>query len=276
MKLLGLGDNVMDAYRYRGEWYPGGNAANTAVLAKRAGASHSGYLGILADDAPGRHFKASLAQEGLDVSRLRIAHGRTACNYIELDTQGDRMFTGNNGSDTVQGMMQLLLGQGDRAYAADFDVVHTSIHSLIDKEIPALALRTRLSMDFSSDGFTHVNVAQLAPFLSFAFFSAGARGEDEVRSFAHYAKSCGACTVVFTMGMRGAYILEQDQEYRQVAFPVEVVDTLGAGDAFIAAFLVRYLDSKGDAAAAAEYAARFAATCCGHYGAFGHPYPCED
>ena len=28
MKLLGLGDNVMDAYLFRGELYPGGNAAN--------------------------------------------------------------------------------------------------------------------------------------------------------------------------------------------------------------------------------------------------------
>lgn len=36
MKLLGLGDNVMDAYLFRGELYPGGNAANVAVLAKRA------------------------------------------------------------------------------------------------------------------------------------------------------------------------------------------------------------------------------------------------
>ena len=43
MKLLGLGDNVMDAYLFRGELYPGGNAANVAVLAKRAGAEKSGY-----------------------------------------------------------------------------------------------------------------------------------------------------------------------------------------------------------------------------------------
>ena len=38
MKLLGLGDSVMDAYLFQGLWYPGGNAVNTAVLARRAGA----------------------------------------------------------------------------------------------------------------------------------------------------------------------------------------------------------------------------------------------
>ena len=53
MKLLGLGDNVMDAYLFRGELYPGGNAANVAVLAKRAGAEKSGYIGVLATDAAG-------------------------------------------------------------------------------------------------------------------------------------------------------------------------------------------------------------------------------
>ena len=48
MKLLGLGDNVMDAYLFRGELYPGGNAANVAVLAKRAGAEKSGYEHFIA------------------------------------------------------------------------------------------------------------------------------------------------------------------------------------------------------------------------------------
>mgnify|MGYP000997457719 CR=1 FL=1 len=57
MKLLGLGDNVFDAYLFRDELYPGGNAANVSVLARRIGAEYTGYLGELADDPPGRHFR---------------------------------------------------------------------------------------------------------------------------------------------------------------------------------------------------------------------------
>ena len=60
MKLLGLGDNVMDAYLFRGELYPGGNAANVAVLAKRAGAEKSGYIGVLATDAALRTFSPTV------------------------------------------------------------------------------------------------------------------------------------------------------------------------------------------------------------------------
>ena len=70
MKLLGLGDNVMDAYLFRGELYPGGNAANVAVLAKRAGAEKSGYIGVLATDAAGEHFRTVLQTENGDSSRL--------------------------------------------------------------------------------------------------------------------------------------------------------------------------------------------------------------
>lgn len=272
MKLLGLGDSVMDVYADRGEWYPGGNAVNVAALARPAGAQGAGYAGVLADDAPGLHFAEALRAEGVDLARLRVVHGKTACNYIALDEQGDRTFTGNNGDETVQNLVRLTLTEADRAYAGGFDVVHTSIHSLLDDELPALSLRAPLSMDFSSDGFTHVNVKRLAPFLSFAFFSAGARSEDEARGFAAYAAACGARTVVFTMGARGAYVLEGGREHREPALQTEAVDALGAGDAFIAAFLVSYCDTGGDIPAAARHAAAFAADCCGHYGAFGHPY----
>lgn len=272
MKLLGLGDSVMDAYADRGEWYPGGNAVNVAALARSAGAQGAGYAGVLADDAPGLHFADALHAEGVDLARLRVVRGRTACNQIALDEAGDRTFIGNNGSETVQNLVRLTLTDADRAYAAGFDVVHTSIHSLLDDELPALALRVPLSMDFSSDGFTHVNVARLAPFLSFAFFSAGARSEDEVRGFARYAAERGAKTVVFTMGARGAYVLEGGREHWEPASTVQAIDALGAGDAFIAAFLVRYCDTRGDIPESARHAAAFAARCCGHYGAFGHPY----
>ena len=272
MKLLGLGDSVMDAYLFQKKRYPGGNAVNVAALAKRAGAERTGYLGLLADDAPGLHFADALRAEGVDLSRTRIVHGVTACNYVALDEAGDRIFTGSNDCDTVQNMVQLMLNLSDRAYIGSFDVTHTSIHSLLDDQLPALAARTRLSMDFSGDGFTHVNVARLAPLLRFAFFSAAGRSLDEVRAFARYAAEQGVPTVVFTMGSRGAYILEGGKEHLEPVCPADVVDALGAGDAFIAAFLVAYQDSAGDVPMSAAHAARFAAANCGHYGAFGHPW----
>ena len=184
MKLLGLGDNVFDAYLFRDELYPGGNAANVSVLARRIGAEYTGYLGVLADDPPGRHFLAALREESVEVSRVRIGVGKSACNYIVLDDHGDRTFSGNNGKETVQNLFSLHLTPQDLAYAAAFDVIHTSIHSGISNAVlGGLSRRADLSMDFSNDGFTHTNVAELAPILRFAFFSAGERSLEEVHTF---------------------------------------------------------------------------------------------
>lgn len=273
MNLLGFGDNVMDAYLFQNKLYPGGNAANVSVLAKRAGAKKTGYLGVLADDAPGRHFKNALETEAVDLSRIRIACGRTAMNYITLNANGERLFTGNNGCDTVQNLVSLKLNHLDREYAAGFDILHTSIHSLVDEELPALSHLTCLSMDFSSDGYTHVNVADLSPLLTFAFFSAGDKTENEVKDFAHFASECGARNVIFTMGLRGSYILSNGVEYKTPATILKrTVDTLGAGDAFIAAFLVSYQNTNGNIEASARAASVFSADCCQHYGAFGHEF----
>ena len=185
MKLLSLGDNVFDAYLFRKELYPGGNAANVSVLARRAGAEATGYLGVAADDPAGCHFRSALEAEQVDLSRLRVGAGRTACNFITLDENGDRTFSGNNGRETVQNLFALQLTPADFQYAAGFDVIHTSIHSgTACAVLGGLARRTDLSMDFSNDGFTHVNVAELAPILQFAFFSAGGRSLEEVRAFA--------------------------------------------------------------------------------------------
>ncbi|UUZ81205.1 hypothetical protein LJK88_41995 [Paenibacillus sp. P26] len=46
MRLIGIGDNVVDYYQDQGVMYPGGNVLNVAVAAKRSGAEACAYLGI--------------------------------------------------------------------------------------------------------------------------------------------------------------------------------------------------------------------------------------
>ena len=84
MKLLGIGDNVLDDYRWRQELYPGGNSVNVPVLARRYDGSTAAYIGVLADDGAGLHFASALREEGVDISRVRVMHGISARNYIEL------------------------------------------------------------------------------------------------------------------------------------------------------------------------------------------------
>ena len=269
MKLLGIGDNVLDDYRWRQELYPGGNSVNVPVLARRYDGSTAAYIGVLADDGAGLHFASALREEGVDISRVRVMHGVSARNYIELDEAGDRHFVGNNGRETAQYQALLCLTPGDYAMMEQYDLAHTSIHSWLDAYHPAISRRVPLSLDFSGE-YDRVNIAQLCPLLRFAFFSGGAASEEEVRALARTALDAGARTVVVTMGVRGSYLLEQGRER------ADVVDALGAGDAFIAAFLAEYHADGGDLADAAQKASVFAAQCCGHYGAFGHAMPHPD
>ena len=239
MKLLGIGDNVLDDYRWRQELYPGGNSVNVPVLARRYDGSTAAYIGVLADDGAGLHFASALREEGVDISRVRVMHGVSARNYIELDEAGDRHFVGNNGRETAQYQALLCLTPGDYAMMEQYDLAHTSIHSWLDAYHPAISRRVPLSLDFSGE-YDRVNIAQLCPLLRFAFFSGGAASEEEVRALARTALDAGARTVVVTMGVRGSYLLEQGREHRQECVRADVVDALGAGDAFIAAFLAEY------------------------------------
>jgi fructoselysine 6-kinase len=71
-----------------------------------------------------------------------------------------------------------------------------------------------------------------------------------------------------TQGRRGATVYDGQRIYRQPIVEAEVLDTLGAGDAFAARFLVEYLSGVSMPVALLE-AARSAAETCGYYGAFG-------
>ena len=61
--LLGIGDNVVDFYKDRGEFFPGGNALNVPVLAKRYGLARAGYIGLVGNDAEGAHVRAALERQ---------------------------------------------------------------------------------------------------------------------------------------------------------------------------------------------------------------------
>ena len=270
MKILGIGDNVFDYYRWRHELYPGGNSVNVPVLARRFDGSEAGYIGILGDDRFGQAYLEALKEEGVDVSRVRILHAESACNYIELDEAGDRSFVGNNGEENAFFLTALNFTHADFRLMEQYDLIHSSIHSFLDQWHPMFARRAPLSLDFSGE-YNRVNIAKLCPLLRFAFFSGGNKSEEEVRAIAASAVDASAKTAVVTMGVRGSYILEEGKEHRQQAFQADVLDALGAGDAYIGAFLAQYHKNGGDIADAAEEASRFAALCCGHYGAFGHP-----
>src|SRR4051812_24424769 len=59
VRVLGLGDNIVDRFVDRGVEYPGGNAVNVAVFARQLGAE-AAYLGVFGDDEQGRFVRQAI------------------------------------------------------------------------------------------------------------------------------------------------------------------------------------------------------------------------
>ncbi|SDD05933.1 fructoselysine 6-kinase [Paenibacillus sp. UNCCL117] len=269
MKLIGIGDNVVDYYRDQGLMYPGGNALNVAVSAKRNGAEACAYLGIAGDDRAGDHILSCLRKEGIDASRVRRVYGPSGEAVVELNADGDRIFVGTNRDVRVSSLLALRLSVQDIAYIDGFDVVHTSVNSDLEHELPKLSHKA-VSFDFSTPKrWTPDYLRQVCPHLTYAFFSGSDLSPTEIRRLIEEVHMFGVKVVGVTRGPEPAIFSEYGELCKQTPLPADIVDTMGAGDSFIGGFLAAYHDRR-DMASALEQAARSAAQTCGGYGAFGY------
>ena len=96
---------------------------------------------------------------------------------------------------------------------------------------------------------------------------AAGRGATSIEALARSVQaSYGLAALCVTLGEQGAVLLCGDDIYRQRAYAVRVVDTLGCGDAFLATWLAAMLEPL-DPAAALERAAAAAALVASSAGA---------
>lgn len=267
MRILGIGDNTVDIYVDRGVRFPGGNAVNVAVLAGRLGAE-AGYLGCLGDDAYGDFIEECLRAEGLDLTRLRRIAGPNPWCRIRHEGS-DRIFAGS--IPGVRG--QYGFENADERYIASFDLAHTSISSDIDFDLPLLRRNAPLlSYDYSESWRRVWPEATLAE-VDLAFLSFPGGSDEECAALIGRAFEAGVSTAtIVTRGPKGSMAGHDGRVFREAIRPARVVDTLGAGDAFIAAFLVSFLAQRDPAAALAR-GAENAALACAQDGAFGHGRP---
>lgn len=269
--LLCIGDNVVDLYCDEGVYYPGGNALNVAVLARRAGLGESEYMGILGNDGPAAHVEAAMRAEGLATHLLRRAEGENGMARVTHDAGGDRVFLGSNRGG-IRRKLMLRMDEDDLEAIRAAAWVHTSCFSYIEPELPRIAVAARaLSYDFSTLA-TPALLAEVAPHLTLAFLSGAGRRGDDLRRLAGEVLGHGARAVCITRGEDGAYWTDGQAERHQPAVPAEVRDTMGAGDAFIAGYLAATI-AGALPSEALQRAAATAAKACSWPGAWGHPHP---
>jgi fructoselysine 6-kinase len=266
MRLIAIGDNVVDVYKDRNEMFPGGNALNVAVLSKQYGAEETAFIGIVGNDAEGDHIIKSLKLSNVDISKIRKAYGESGKAYVDLNEEGDRIFVSSN-KGGIQSKLKLKLAEDDYDYIRKYDVLHTSIYSSLDDQLEKLSGAISISYDFSNH-FTEEIMSKVCPHITFAFISGSEYSEKEIEKLMTKIHKLGCPNVVITRGSKGVMMSDGVNQYRQDIEEANVIDTLGAGDSFIAGFLTHHINGK-PLAESLQIAAFRAARTCEIHGAFG-------
>lgn len=261
--MIAVGDNTIDVYLDRNVEYPGGNALNVAVFAARLGA-RSAYLGSVGDDQYGQRLLDSLQQEKVESSHCRMLPGANGWACVD-SVDGERVFLGSDPGVC----RQLRLDTDDLAYIANFPLAHSSLYSGLEDQLAQIRQASgHLSFDFS-DNWAEFDWSALIKHVDIAFFSAADRVQKEAYELATSMRSLGPSIVVITRGAQGALVLDADGFHEQRSLPCTVVDSMGAGDGFIAAFLLAW-QARYRVADCLLHGVDFAARVCACEGGFGH------
>lgn len=273
MKMIAVGDNVVDCYLDQKLYYPGGNAVNVAVNCKRYGFDECAYIGIFGNDEKAEHLMWALDQEGIDYEKSRHMIGISGQPRVNLTPEGDRVFVGGP-KNTVQHIVRLRLTPEDLDYISKFDVCHTSCYSSIEPELASIKEHCNISFDFSENRDVEY-LKKVCPNVKFAFFSGSDLDLDEIIELIKKCHSLGTEIIGVTRGGKGALFSKDRELFEQCIKPTEVIDTMGAGDSFIAGFLTRYTKSN-NMVESLDFAATCAAKSCKFHGGFGYPHPFND
>ncbi|HEY7140512.1 MAG TPA: ribokinase [Methylomirabilota bacterium] len=224
---------------------PGGKGANQAVAARRLGAQVT-FVTLLGADPMGDRLASALAEARLPSGPIgRTTDSPTGVALIAVDPEG------RNQIAVAPGANHRLTPDRARAHAdllKEADVVLLQLETPIETVRWALAEARRLGkrtvlnpaparvLPLPADLLPLVDY--LTPNETEAGLLAGreVRSPDDAEAAGRALVARGVSTVVVTLGAAGAVSVGASGTVRVPSFPVEAIDTVGAGDAFSGAF----------------------------------------
>jgi len=252
--LATVGDNCIDRFLPLRKSAVGGNAVNVAVQLAQLGRAVA-YFGAVGPDWNGQRTADLLSARGVLLNHMRVLDGRTAYTDLDRDRAGDR-----------------IIAYEDFGVCADYHPTAAEIAILRRMRYVHLGWMKdspRLKRELAESGVlisqdTAVNPG--AAGLDLAFGSAGPDLEEAQRMLDRLLAEGARCAVV-TCGPLGSIASDGTMTARTGIAPVDVVDTTGAGDTFIAGFVDAWLNGV-DLQRCIERGRDLAAVTCGHLGGF--------
>ncbi|MDB6122449.1 MAG: Ribokinase [Pedosphaera sp.] len=253
---------------------PGGKGANQAYTIARIG-MQAAIVGAVGKDAFGDEMLANLQSVGVDTSgvarRLDVASG---VGMVTLDASGqNQIVVANGANDTVTAeeiLKQVELFRKSRAV-------------VVQLETPIAAVEATLRLGRELGAITVLNPAPFAvvtdELLSFCDWiipneneaekltGVEVRDSDSVQVAAKALKERSGCkNILITLGANGVWLDTPEATCHIKGFAVQAVDTVGAGDTFIGAFVTRLVEGA-DAKEAAQFGCAAAAIAVTRRGA---------
>ncbi|HZJ52219.1 MAG TPA: ribokinase [Actinomycetota bacterium] len=247
---------------------PGGKGSNQAVQAARMGAEVE-FVAAVGKDAFADMALELYAAEGVGTRHL-VGHSErnTGLGFIMLDDRGENRILLDPGANELLSPHDVAAAEPSIANSA---VVATQL------EIPAAAAAAAMAAGRRAGAFTLLNPAParglppevlaevdvLTPNQGEARALAGLSSEEECSDDELCARllDLGPAAIVLTLGPRGALLARGKELITIEPWPVEVVDSTGAGDAFSGTLAT----AAAEGAAledAAEWAAAAGALAC--------------
>lgn len=260
--IVSFGDNCLDLYLPPVDRVlVGGSCLNVAVGLSRHDLPSS-YVGPVGGDRGGRAVLSALSARGIDASHVQVVEGEaTAVTEIALEGEGERHFV----RERYAIHEAYAPSEDEWAFIARARHVHASrLPRHLDRLLALGAGDARVSYDFSA-GRVPARLEGLE--LAFVPHDQLPAGVDPTESANELVQRGCACAVI-TMGAEGSLAATATESVAVGAVPLEqVVDTCGAGDAFIAAFIAARLAGE-QLEACLEEGATAGAEACSFLGAF--------
>jgi len=224
----------------------GGPVGTAMVTAARLGA-RVGFIGTAGSDEAAKLKLRSMIEAGIDLSRLVTYPGpedQIILVFVHEET-GERVFAG------VRGQHRPVLNAEnlDRDYITSADYLHLDgFH--FEAALQAAKWMREAGKKVVLDGHktggsvsphTRALVEYVDVLISGSGFAKGLTGIPDIREAGEAILDLGPSIFVQTEGEEGSYTVTAEECFHTPAFPVNVVDTTGAGDVFHGAYIVGLL-----------------------------------